>query len=249
MSGTVLALLLTLSHALADDPEYQRATDLYMDLECEQALTELQMLEARPSWTSSERAQLALWQALCFAQLAQDTARDAALARALREDRGVQAPAFAPPAIRSALEVLRARLPPPEVTPPTESSRDHLSGATAAQSTEAHALAEGERPSSASSASPPAMPPNTMRAFSLGSLVAGGLVALGGLVAAGLALPHAQAADDPDTYQVDAVGSANAANQYLAWSGGLLAGGGVLAAGGIALHLLAVGTEPPSVTE
>lgn len=251
MNAVLLALLLTLSQGLADEPDFQRATALYTELECEQALTAFQRLEARSAWSGHERAQLSVWQALCFAQLAQSEARDAALARALRDDRDVQLPEFAPPAIRSALEDQRTLLPP-AVAP-----REDAAAARERPAREPSAALDEERPRVAAVESPLASPPDAVQttdlpqpmpargdailALSQGTLIVGGVAALGALVMASFALPHVQAAANPDAFQSDAIRSANEANAYLSWAGGLLAGGGALAVSGAVVTLLGPG--------
>lgn len=227
-SALLLFVMQVATASLADDAEFAQVQELYVDLECEKALKLLHAIQAKESWQPSELAQLSMWQGLCHAQLSQNDARDAAIDHAVRLDPSLQLPSFTPPKV---VEIFAA-------------TREKLSGAKEKAHATSEVAASAASPGAAQMAAEgvlggePASALPTSEASGVGWLVSGAMVLggaalLGGVVSAGLALPNALGASDPDAFQDDAIALAQLANQQLALSGGLLVTGACLLGGGI----------------
>lgn len=219
--------------SLGDDPDFVRAQELYVDLECEQALQKLTELESKTPWQRAERAQIALWQALCFAQLSQTEQEREALARAVSFDPNIEAPSFTPPKVKDALLAARNQKQAQAQQADTHSSKVVPKEANTAKTSElpsmdALATAEASGPMDSKDEM-------SLAQFGTGAVVLGGVALLGGVVSAGFALPNAIAARDPKAFQQDASEKAALANQQLV-TGSVFLGTGILLLGsGLAL--------------
>lgn len=214
--------------SLEEAPDFVRAQELYVDLECEKALPKLTKLQQNTNWHSRERGQIALWQALCFAQLSQNEKRDQALVRALQLDPNVEAPAFTPPKVREALEAARAR---EQTKAKKQQGATSMEGAVSAEPGSELGTKSQNEDASARSGTIAVGFPTDAESIRTGVMVLGGLAILGGVVSAGFAVPNIIAARDPQAFQQDASENARLANQQLV-AGAVFAGTGILLLGG-----------------
>lgn len=225
LAGVLLFILMRVGPAsIAQDTDFARVQELYADLECEKALKLLRTLATERTWQQAERAQIAMWEGLCHAQLSANDARDQAIRSALELDPTLQLPPYTPPKVAEAFEAARRELP-------HKPQRDDAS-------TGAPASPPSGAPDSpaASTVSRPAEGSDALAWAGRGAMVLGGTALLGGVVCAGLAVPNGLTASDPEAFQTDAIARARLANQQLSLAGGLWVTGAFLLGGGFILE-------------
>jgi hypothetical protein len=120
---------LALSGALEDDDVYVAATELYAELELEQALYRFQEVALNPALTPREKAYVYSWIGLCYSGLGEAGTSEDIWRTALELSIDVPLPPVASPKLKSEFEKLRAtertkqqqaaaaEAPPPEEEP------------------------------------------------------------------------------------------------------------------------------------
>lgn len=126
----VWLLVALLASGLHDDADFKAATDLYRELEYEQAMLTFERLSVAPGITPAERVEVLLWASLCSAGLGDVASAERWMKEALARDAAASFPVKAPPAMSERLEQLRAaRAPPPAASSPRTDAVIHASAA------------------------------------------------------------------------------------------------------------------------
>lgn len=213
--------------ALDEQPSFQRAQELYGELEFEQAIFELEQAALDEELSVEERARVLAWLGLCHAQVRREDESRRYFEMAVRQHADVSLPSFAPPAVVQALADVRAEV---------ESSPAASSPTADPPEDEPAADLPANEPPSRRAAAPGSPPVGLATGVALG--IVGGLTIVTGGVLLALAVPAAQQAQSEDAFQDDAIAAADVANAELATGGVLLGLGAVAGAGGAALALL-----------
>jgi hypothetical protein len=231
----LLALPLLLAAKLDDVESFQRAQQLYGELEFEQAIFALEEAALTEGLDAADRARVFAWLGLCHYQVRRQDEADRYFTMAVRSDAAVALPSFAPPPVVAKLDELRAKAAAaPQASPPPEPD-----GATQAAAT---APAPAEPPASDDvAAADTALPWHWIGGAGMGA--AGALSVVAGGVLFALAVPEAETARSEGAFQDEAITAANTANVEIASGSVLVAAGVALAGGGVALALLPMLSE------